>query len=457
MRKKILYFAFAILAITACNKDNSTPEPKEGGLSCTMIIYGSAGADTNNTVELDSINELIDAMKAGPTEKVNVISQYNFDCEDPSLKYLGGTVIMRLLKKNEEIGYIDYELLDYSQCKTLPDSNQVRSKAMNAKIGEMVESGAYSFAQVNGTEKVKLYLPSEIARFLDRAAKECPADHYHFCITGHGGGWDPCDDRDVTKAVAYDNTAPDTLGISAKNLTAGINASSIAGKIPVLYLNACEMNFLENICEYASCPVQYAMLSFRYTNGTDNETVMEELMSTKGNGVSDLLEALQSAYEEVYKGKSCDISFVDLKKMKSAAAGVKDLVPLLKDDYKDDPDWYNQEIRALTCPTDERISCDKDFSEFLADLSVEENLDPAIKTTAASILADIQASIVKTIYGGKCPLKENLLTGVKFIGKNDYAAWRANYGESFDNNAFYALTNWNTLFEIFDDKINKQQ
>lgn len=451
MKKRILFYACILATLASCQKNPSDPE--SGSLNCTMAIYGCCGGAKSNSVEVDYVNELIDAMWIGPTEKIKVISQHNFDYKGSDLAYLKGTAVMRLLKQNTDIDWIDRDSLNFSGCASVYDSNVVRSKAINSKLAEMVTSGAYSFEKINGDTKSKMYLPSEIAKFLDRAATDCPSDHYYLCISGHGGGWDAKDDMEISKAVAFDNNLSDSLGISAKNLTAGINASSIATKVPIIYFNACQMNFLENVCEYAACPASYAMISFKNTNGTDNRKVLKAMIATKGNTVSDLLNALISVYPVIYKNKKCDISFVDIKKMKSAAAGIKTLVPLLKEDYKSDQKWYNSEIYNLNCPGN-GVSCDKDFSQFLDDLINEENIDSTIKATSSSILTNIKGSIVKTIYGDSCVVKKNLLVGAVFLGKTKYAEKRKDYASSFDNNAFYSLTGWNTLFEVFDDDIN---
>jgi len=66
-------------------------------------------------------------------------------------------------------------------------------------------------------------------------------------------------------------------------------------------------------------------------------------------------------------------------------------------------------------------------------------------------LADIIGNLLSLVFR-----KKNLLAGVKFIGKNSYTKSRTNkeYADAYDNNAFYSATKWNTLFELFDDKIN---
>lgn len=461
MNRKFFILACAAAALVACEKGNPEPAPVTGELSCTMAIYGSGGYGKNKQCDVDHVNELIDAMYYGPTEKVNVIAQYNFASNASDLTYVNGTAVMCLKARNKDIVKIDDTMYEGKGCKSLADSDAVRMKAVDAKLRELVEAGAYSFRKIDGANKVKMYRPSDISGFLDRCASEFPADHYLFCLSGHGGAWDAYDDREITKATAFDDNFRDeseySIGITAKNLASGISGSRIAGKIPVVYFNSCEMNFLENLCEYAACPVTYALISFLETNGTFNDVILKELNKAEGNGVSDLTSALLTAFEVVYEEKECDISLINLQSMKSAAAGVKNLVPLFKTAYQNDENHFNDLIFGLNCPNPKEVACTKDFSQFLDLLSRDENLDKNARTIAGTVLASIKASIVKTIYGGECRVKKDLLTGANFLGKDAYSKSRQDNAESYDNNAFYKLTDWNTLFEVFDDKINRKK
>lgn len=437
----------------------SVEDGKTENLSCTVLVYGCCG---RNDVEETVVNDLIDAAYTGPSKEVNLVTQYNYGTNDKDLYYVSGTCLMCLKKECDTIEYLYDSELNYSKCRNSADSMRVMYVAINNKIKELVDNGVYSFEKIDGDKKVPLYRPKDIAAFIDRAAKLYPADRYMLNIAGHGGGWYTYDDPVFnTGGVAWDDNFrfgdgnDEPIPITAENLAAGINMSENAEKVQCIYLDACKMNRIENICEYATTPAYYTIASFQSTTGGEYDVLIDNLRSMDENTDEAFEWALSYAFEEAFKESDNDISIIDNEKMADVCESLKKIVPLIRKDYNKHPDTYNDIIGSVQSPdydeNDESVEWDnscKDLSQLMYLLSRNREVSSAVSKVAAETYKAIKDAVIDTFYGTGVRIKEYAHTGVGILFSDEYLELSNNEMKGYRNSAFYRQSGWNKLFEI---------
>jgi len=438
MRKiLILLVAAATVMLTGCKSEGSNE-------SYTILIYGASGGGP--CLDGDMAQCFAGIASVGADAQVNVVVQYNYMPEAQKYPALAGTQRMSYVQGKKLAQ--DLDTIVYKPGSTKADSATTAIDYANYVVESLKSQGIVQCEAVNGTQPVRLYEPATIAAFIDYAAAKYPADHYILSITGHGGSWDPNDDRAKAPsrydASGWDDNFQGMTGISAKELVAGIKQSSNASKIICVYQDDCLMNTMENVSEYATTSVPYAVLAFETTYGIDYGNMMELLRSS-------------SSFEKAFrafcpKNASTDWTFWQLGKVSALNDLIRQSVPMIVQEYSTKSTDYMNIIKNL--------DADKDHDYYGRNLY--GFYKEVKKMTANSELRSLSEQILKAIEGATDTYYGNgsyhdlyerraydLRVKAQMYPAGKYQELSGEAGtEVFTNNEFYRQTGWNQLFSI---------
>jgi len=307
---------------------------------------------------------------------------------------------------------------------------------------------------VAGGGLVRLYEPENIADFINFAAKECPADHYIFSVSGHGGGWCPEDDGahpTTRKASGWDENFGDAP-ITAKDLAQGIKLSSVASKVICIMQDACMMNAMENVSEYATTGVPYAMLSTETTNGAELHKLIDYLRKATS------FEWAMMAY--VPEAVTSDWCVWDMNHVGEIQNLIKQSVPMIAESYQKKELNYDSLILTLDHESSSSFYC-RNLYGFYSYLEYHLYLGDSLQVLSTSITKRIREDAF-VYYGRKMtisPSKEDLRVTANFINKHDYDSIMQipASAQAIRDNTFYQSTGWNSLFSLFNYSIPKPE
>lgn len=424
-------------------KELKVTQAKKAGGKYTVMVYGASGG--GDCLDAGYVRGMMDAMNVGCGDEVRMVAQFNFFPEGQKLKNISGTPRF-IVKSCTEIKYPG---ITYAGCKNAADSLYCNIEQSSTLIEKCVSLKGIELANKASDTPLVLGDPNNIANFIKWAAETQPSDNYILIFAGHGGGWRPGDDVEdsySTKVSCWDNNFK-TSGITAKAVTRGIKLSGLEGKIKVLFQDACYMNQMENLAEYATTSIPRAMVSFQSTTGVEYTPLIKALKS--GADLDTCMKEYGKAAPEP------DWSLWDLTKMPSLLTTIAEAVTPFKADYSSNMSYYNEWMNKLgtISPTQEDKSAGekqiRDFYEFWSILATKGKTDD-VKTKAAAVKKALDDAILGTWYNKSSIYQSNAKVSALFYNKEYYEIEvKRNGKEVFTSNSFYEKTKWNSLFEIF--------
>lgn len=441
MKKISITLAIISALVVSCNKE-PVPTILDTGISTTIMYYGATGF--GSCLDDTFLQSMMEAMNVGCDGSVKFVAQYNFFREAQKYANLKGTSRFEV-----NVSDIKYQEPPFPAKGTQEDSLKIRIQATSEQLKKVTDAGGIKVQKLSDTP-LHLWEPQVIADFIKWSVNNYPSDYYILIINGHGGGWTAWDDADDTKASGWD----DNYGyqdedswipnkpITAKGLVKGINQSGYASKISLLVQDACMMNQLENLSEYATTGIPLALLSFQSMTGMN----MDELVYDLKDG-SNFNDAIKKYVDE---NPRPDHTLWDMSKIGSTIIpAVAEMVPVFKNDYKAHVKDYDSMVASLQ-NVGGYYSYFKDFSQ-LMDLLQNKAFDATLKTKAAAVYKALDDATYTIFTNNKDKNNQTAWSkycsaGALFLNKTAYASKKDNM-DTFSANEFYAKTKWNTIFE----------
>lgn len=219
MKKTFLLIAI-LLTLVSCQKENPVPGPDDEGRNCTIILIGCGGGNLDDYL----IENLKQSYAIGSDEN------------------LGMTCLVKMskaYKAKHDVGNFDGTV---RFC--LPAAMDTTKFDLFSQKTEKV-----------GGDDFALYDAKNISDFIKWSVETLPAKNYILLLWNHGGGWNPKQDADETKAtfaetkaILFDDNV-DRKSLSLVSLQEAVLNSGIHFK--AIHTDACLMALLENYTAYA--------------------------------------------------------------------------------------------------------------------------------------------------------------------------------------------------------------
>lgn len=308
---KFFFAAFcAMFAFCSCSFDNNGEglEPTEQSDVDYLVMFYAVGGGNLDDGILENVMQLL---YEGSNEKVTFTVQYKLSA-DEQMKY------------DREFGGV----------RRLTGSENQHLKSKTGKLPTLPENYGSTLAKINSerfAEKQYDMTTSEaLADFITWSKQKYPgAKHTILILNDHGSGWDL--DRDgakdvATRAILFDDNTSDGF-LSAGDVAAGVKA---AGKVDMIYTDACLMSMYENLYAYADA-CKYMLTAVEVTPGRGGN-YMELLRLLKTASSSEAgMEAAMQKYADYCTSKEWwgqftfnynDLGLYNLEKLKAGCTPV---------------------------------------------------------------------------------------------------------------------------------------
>lgn len=344
--KTILFAMFSMLALASCSendtpndKPNDTPSNNPGdnsgkadeeGPDFLVMFYGVGGRNLDAGI----MSNIYQALDTGSSNNVKMTVQYKLskDLQEVFPEF-DGTRRLDLDDNQHLVGKMSemFPTIPYMTNKDQFDDfiSQLKSECLADSKYDMAKGDA-------------------LADFITWSMKKHPsAKRTILVLNDHGSGWQIKNDGkpDYTRAILQDDNT-DTL-MSLESVVEGVKNSS-AGKVDLLYTDACLMSTYENLYGYAKC-IKYLLASVEITPGSGgNYTFL--LNNLKTCGTSDAaLESMLHKYADYLVsnnwwmnkdfidrglgGEYHDIALYDLSKLNTLTSVLKKTVDTLVEKF----------------------------------------------------------------------------------------------------------------------------
>jgi Clostripain family. len=445
--------------VNVLNSSTVFPIQPKTNLSTVILMYGATG--NGNDLDHVQIGYLLNAASVGCNNNVKVIAEYNFFPEAQIYPNLRGT--KRMLVKSCNEMWMDWNAIDGEIAQNPNEWNNIVSKYSAMMLDSCIAAGGVEIVDTVSETPIELYDSNNLAAFIKWSVEHYPADNYILDITGHGGGWTSHYDTPLpeTKGLAWDANHYEYSNecIHARTIVDAVKKSGAENKIKLLMLDACTMNQIENVAEFATTKIPLAILCYQNSKGHYLHELVNCLKNVRNNDQA----FLSAIYKYCANNPNPDHTLWSLDDVGNILKLVKEAVPMFKKEYIENKEYYNQWLNSLnltglkigdpnlpagkTGVRDFRV---KDFSQFWAELS-DNAKTPELRTLAFKVYRSIGLSVYGTWFSDSSPIKAYSRCSASFLTKDEYYYQiDRNSRQAFDENAFYTATGWNSLFEVFD-------
>ena len=188
----------------------------------TIIFYGHGGGNLDMDI-LANVMQLYQG-KAESYDRVNIVAQYKFSSEENMLvkfsaadaQYFGSQSIRFVVERDADKTYNNFD-------------------------------DCYTDDMLYGEKNADFTCPDSLTRFINWAAKRCPAKHYLLILSDHGGGYVPYEelpkeDLTDTRGIIYDD-GNNYKNFTVKSLHRALSNADV--HMQTIYMDACLMNTIE--------------------------------------------------------------------------------------------------------------------------------------------------------------------------------------------------------------------
>ncbi len=305
--KTIFLALLAFVTLSACSdKEQDVPEAMEEGPDYLVMLYSVGGGNLDACI----LSNIYQAMDVGSSENVKMTVQYKSSVlEQKWYPEFDGTRRLDLDDNRHLIGTMKDSLKDapfFSERKELKSFvSGLKSECIADSLYDMTKSDA-------------------LADFITWSMKKHPnAKRTVLILSDHGSGWQlEWDGLQDTRAILQDDNTKTIMSLGA--VVEGVKKS--AGKVDLLYTDACLMSMYENLYGYAHC-ANYLLAAVEITPGAGGD-YSRLLSEFKKAGTSNAeLEAAMHTFADylvsdqwwlnknINENKYNDIALYDLTKL----------------------------------------------------------------------------------------------------------------------------------------------
>lgn len=360
--KSMLLTMLALVGVCSCSDKEDdiqgiqemqkTPEVVEEGPDYLVMFYSVGGGDLDKPI----ISNIYQALDVGSSDKVKMTVQYKLSADKQQLyPDFDGTRRLDLDDNKHLVGTMKNAVQDYPLMRN-PESEfpnlfaQLKSERIADALYDLSKSDA-------------------LADFITWSMKKHPnAKRTILILNNHGSGWQlELDNKVTTRAIMQDDNTNTIMSLSS--VVEGVKRS--AGKVDLLYTDACLMSMYENLYGYANC-ANYLLAAVEITPGAGGNysKLINDLKNT-GTSYAEL-EASMHSYADYlvssewwtsqnflsigYGGNYHDIALYDLTKLDRLTGVFKKVIDTMVDKFTS-----SESVE----PTVERPRLGKEFSGYI--------------------------------------------------------------------------------------------
>lgn len=288
-----------------------TPEVVEDGPDYLVMFYSVGGGN----LDMPIVSNIYQALDVGSSDNVKMTVQYKLSA-DKQQRYpdFDGTRRLDLDDNKHLVGTMkdavqDYPLMGNSDSEFPNLFAQLKSERIADSLYDLSKSDA-------------------LADFITWSMKKHPnAKRTILILSNHGSGWQlEKDNKVTTRAIMQDDNTNTIMTLGS--VVEGVKRS--AGKVDLLYTDACLMSMYENLYGYANC-ANYLLAAVEQTPGAggDYSKLISDLKNT-GTSYAELEASMhnytdylvssewwtsQKLIDMGYSGEYHDIALYDLTKL----------------------------------------------------------------------------------------------------------------------------------------------
>ncbi len=326
--KTILLALSLLVSFCACTDENPTvpevpeePEVVEEGPDYLVMLYAVGG----ESLDVPILSNIYQALDVGSSKNVKMTVQFKSSVKEQKLyPEFDGTRRFDLDDNTHFVGTMK-DSLKFSPVITEPKElkslfSQLKSECIADSLYDMTKSDA-------------------LADFITWSMKQHPnAKRTVLILSDHGSGWQlRWDGLQDTRAILQDDNTKTIMSLGA--VVEGINKS--AGKVDLLYTDACLMSMYENLYGYAHC-ANYLLTAVEITPGAGGDySKLLNNLKTAGTSSAELENAMHDFADYLvsdqwwtnqrmislgYGGDYHDIALYDLSKLDLLTPVIKKVV-----------------------------------------------------------------------------------------------------------------------------------
>lgn len=324
--KSIFIALLALVSFSACSdhddfdipEASDKPEVKEEGPDYLVMLYAVGGGNLDAAI----MSNIYQALDVGSSDNVKMTVQFKLSAKEQKLyPQFDGTRRLDLDDNMQLVGTMKEAVADYP---IISNSYQVFAKLFSQLKSESIANSLYDMAKSDA-----------LADFISWSMKKHPnAKRTILIISGHGSGWQLARDgkqdsranKQISRAILQDDNTKALMSLGS--VVEGVKKS--AGKVDLLYDDACLMSMYENLYAYADC-ANYLLAAVEQTPGAggDYSKLINDLKKT-GTSYAGLEATMHNFADYLvsdkwwtsgkliglgYGGKYHDIALYDLSKL----------------------------------------------------------------------------------------------------------------------------------------------
>lgn len=303
----------------------------------TVIFWGMAGTnDVSASVDLADLAYHYQQGEIGKNVQIAGLMKTSL-----SKATLDGAVAPSYDKTmyfdSETIGSDSIKESDFQNLTTKADFQKLYKKAFDNMGGKVYGDTLYPLDNTDS-----------LANFIKKAAQKFPARHYVLMLFGHGNGFSPLADTNISRACVFDAFGQRDAfgyqgGLSADAVVSAVEKSGV--KMLSLFTQCCLMATLENIAAYSQV-FDYGILSAETTIGGYFPQYLVNL-SAAGNDEIKMQQASRKLVDYYvdedagqYKDQYTSHGFYVLKKSSALLSAAKEATDWFVANYAVDSQQY---------------------------------------------------------------------------------------------------------------------
>ncbi len=345
--KYILIAMLALVSFSACSDHDDfdipevtdKPEVKEEGPDYLVMLYAVGGGN----LDMPIMSNIYQALDVGSSDNVKMTVQYKLsDKEQKQFPEFDGVRRLDLDDNKELVGTMENTVAKYP----LITNERVEFPKLFSQLkSERIANSLYDISKSDA-----------LADFISWSMKKHPnAKRTILILSNHGSGWQIYMDgkqdsraiKQTSRAIMQDDNTNTIMSLGS--VVEGIKKS--AGKVDLLYDDACLMSMYENLYGYADC-ANYLLAAVEITPGAggDYSKLINDLKKAGTSYAG--LEAMMHNFTDYlvsgkwwknekmmslgYGGKYHDIALYDLTKLSRLTAVLRKVVDTMVEKYNSD-------------------------------------------------------------------------------------------------------------------------